>query len=85
MEEEEGIDMGGVNVTSACHRMTIPRVLVLTLFCFADAFGGVEKVWLALIWRFILKYDLDGDDGEQQHFRATVSVAVVCACKKEIE
>jgi len=43
MEEEEGIDMGGVNVT--------------------NAFGGVEKVWLALIWRFILKYDLDGDDG----------------------
>ena len=30
-----------------------------------------------MIWRFILKYDLDGDDGEQQHFRATVSGAVV--------
>jgi hypothetical protein len=43
MEQEEGIDLGGINVT--------------------NAYGGVEKVWLALIWRFILKYDLDGDDG----------------------
>eukprot|EP00658_Telonema_sp_P-2_P028088 TRINITY_DN21595_c0_g1_i1.p1 TRINITY_DN21595_c0_g1~~TRINITY_DN21595_c0_g1_i1.p1 ORF type:complete len:575 (-),score=204.85 TRINITY_DN21595_c0_g1_i1:222-1946(-) len=43
MQEEEGIDLGGINVSNALQ--------------------GVEKVWLALIWRFILKYDLDGDDG----------------------
>jgi hypothetical protein len=43
MEREEGIDLGGINVS--------------------NAMNGVEKVWLALIWRFILKYDLDGDDG----------------------
>jgi len=43
LEDEEGVDMGGINVS--------------------NAMKGQEKVWLSLIWRFILKYDLDGDDG----------------------
>ena len=29
----------------------------------ADVVKGNEKIILALLWRYILKYDLDGDDG----------------------
>ena len=67
-EEAGAIELGGINTTV---RLFNPRTRRNTTLrsspqrSRSQHFQGNEKIVLSLIWRYIVKYDLDDPDGEE--------------------
>jgi len=70
MKKQEHIELGGINTTGAHNCRTVNALdadltshLRPCLCPFADISKGNEKIVLSLVWRYIVKYDLDDPDG----------------------